>query len=297
MAEIKEPRSDFNSFLFRASSAGNILVDERGGTITEKQIQKLDELLKKQNVKPLTANQVIEVAELLEKREKEFDLSKTTKGYLLECWIEARYKRRKDIETDQMLKGKLCEESALTLYSRLKKRYYEKNKQRIFNGFITGEPDFFEGPELKRATAIVDIKNAFDIHTYFDAIVEKISKIYEVQLQCYGDLTGAEELRLARCLIDMPEVMLQDKELKLFYQMQKQDDGPATRENPEYLLACQELRKKYTYPDMEMHEKMHERSLVRDPKLIQELYRRIPLCRQWMNDLYTTLYPKLLKAA
>lgn len=297
---------NFNSYKFRCSSWGHIMADARGEVITSNQLKYISELLEKKNIKPLTVIQEKDLKDLIDKRDKKPELSATCKTYLLECYVKAVYGRKKDISNKYMNKGINVEADSVTLYSRVRKRFFRQNTIRLENDFIIGTPDTFEGEVITSAEAVTDIKSSWSIWTYFDVhakaiakngstqeeIVKSISPIYFWQLNAYGALTGANVLRLAYCLVDTPEALIRDEERKLFYRMQNEPDGPATMENPLYKEACMELRKTLVFDDIPKEERVIEFEFRRNDEAIKSAYARIHQCREYMNDLH-----KIIKKA
>lgn len=233
-----------DKILFRASSAGKLMTDPR------------------------------------EKAAKDRgDLSETTKSYLIERYIEFQYGRKKDISNKYIEKGLMVEEDAITLYSRLKKNYFKKNSERLSNAFVTGEVDLFEGEEIRKADETIDTKACWDIFTFWKAKTEKLNKDYYWQGQVYMALTGASVHRVAHCLINTPQILINDEKKKLLWRAGVIDDT-----NKDYLQACLDLEKLMTYDDIPLNERMHEEIVERDDAAIKSLYERIKKCRDWMNE-------------
>lgn len=69
---------------------------------------------------------------------------------------------RKILLQKQMKKGIEQENLSISLLSRVLKKVFNKNENRLKNQFITGLPDIFEGDSIENATAIYDVKSSFD---------------------------------------------------------------------------------------------------------------------------------------
>jgi hypothetical protein len=208
-------------------------------------------------------------------RSKTEKLSETTKSYLLECYIDMVYGRKKEIHSKYITKGLEVEEDSLTLYSRVNKRPFNKNQERMENDFICGTPDII------LADRVIDIKSSWSIHTFFDAKSDGINKNYFWQLQCYMALTGKEKATLAYCLVDTPLMLIEDEKRKLAYRM-----GAITNESPDYLAACEEIEKNMTFQDIPIKERVFEIEVTRDDEAIEKLYNRIELCREYLDGLF-----------
>lgn len=221
---------------------------------------------------------------MTEPRSKSEVLSETCKGHLADVFISAKYGRRTDIQSRYMTKGTMVEEDSLTLYSRVKKKFYTKNDEWFTNEFISGTPDIIL-VDGAMPTEIIDIKSAWDIHSFFRAKAKELNKMYYWQLMGYMALTGATLGRIAYCLVNTPE-SLQDGERKsLWYKM-----GQPAGDNNEWIEACQELDRSMIYDDIPNAERVYDLFTVeRDESAIQAIYKRVEQCRNWMNtELFTT---------
>lgn len=207
------------------------------------------------------------------------ELSETTKAKLIEIYINHKYKREKDISNKYIEKGLAVEEDAITLYSRIEGKFFKKNDMRLFNDFIQGEPDLFEGPRVTEATHIIDLKSSWDIFTFFVNKTKPVNKDYLYQLNGYMALSGAPTATLAYCLIDTPEPMINDEKRRLFHKM-----NVLTDENPVYKEACVLLEASMTFGDIPMRERIIEFELERNDDLINSVYRRVPLWRKFLNE-------------
>lgn len=92
---------DVDNIMFRASSIGKIMTNDRSGK----------------------------------------KMGETCKKYLIEVYINEVYGRKKELTNKYITKGLAVEEDSLTLYSRVKKEFYKKNELKFHNYFICGTPD------------------------------------------------------------------------------------------------------------------------------------------------------------
>ena len=145
-------------------------------------------------------------------RAKGEELSETCKTYLTEVYVNERFKRRKEISNRYIEKGLAVEEDSITLYSRVKKVPFFKNEQRFSNDYIIGTPDHV-------GEFVLDIKSSWDIFTFTNTTREDLNKNYYWQLQGYMALTGKREARLAYCLVDTPDQLIEDEKRKLAWKM------------------------------------------------------------------------------
>jgi len=216
---------------------------------------------------------------MTEPRSKSELISETTKGHLIDVFVSNKYGREDDIQNKYITKGLEVEEDSITLFSRHTKTFYKKNEERIYNEFVAGTPDLYEGDGIKSASMVIDIKSSWDIFTFFRNTPEKLNKLYYWQLQSYMWLTGAKSAKLVYCLTDTPLPMIEDEKRRLMWKM-----GVATSENPDYLEACEKLEKNLLYPDIPIKERVKVFDIERNDVDIERLKQRVIQCREWMNE-------------
>lgn len=219
------------------------------------------------------------------------ELSETAKTHLIDVYVSTKYGRQSDISNRYFDKGNMVEEDSVTLYSRLKKRFFKKNERHLSNGFIKGTPDLFTGLEIAEAETIIDLKSSWDIFTFFRVHTKPVNSLYYWQIQGYMALTGAKVGKLAYCLINTPETLINDEKRKLFYRM-----NAGTDENTDYKAACLELEKNMTYDDIPMSERMIEFKIERNDSDIERLNAKVEKARKYLVNLEVSLNPDAVLA-
>lgn len=219
------------------------------------------------------------------------NLSEGAKTHLVDVFVQNKYGRQTDITNKYVEKGLQVEEDAITLYSRVKKRYFKKNSQHLSNKFIKGTPDLFTGLEITFAEEIIDIKSSWDIYTFFRVHTKDVNNLYWYQLQAYLALTGAKRATLAYCLVNTPETLLMDEKRRLFWKM-----NAGTEENKEYQAACEELDKAMKFEDIPMNERVIEFKIERDDEEIERMYSKVEKAREYLNSLERSIFPQFLMA-
>lgn len=234
------------------------------------------------------------------KKDKEAgNLSATAKSYLLKEWIRLTKGREKDITNKYVTKGLSVEEDSLTLYSRVKKRFFKKNTDRLSNDWIHGEPDLFEGEVIINAEAIIDIKSSWDIFTFYDSVVDMvtggINPDYYWQLQGYMDLTGAQLSRLSYELTNTPDVLIDKEKSKLLWDLGGMLAISGNAELGElYELGCLEIDKRMKYDDLPIDERVIEFHVDRNQDHIDQIHAKVLKCREYLKWLDETL-PKAIR--
>lgn len=249
------------------------------------------------------------------KKDKEAgNLSATAKSYLLKVWIEEKFNRKKDIKSKYITKGLGVEQANITLYSRVKKVFYKKNTDRLENEFISGEPDLFEGEEIKKAVTIIDMKSSWDVYTFYDVVMDMIEAAEKVkesdeginipngmnpdyywQGQGYLDLSGAARFLLAYGLIDTPQALIDKEKSNLLFELGGYlgITGDSEKE-ANYLAACEEFDRSLTFEDIPMGQRLIELSAERNEAHIELIHQRVIKCREYLKYLDATLTPAIL---
>lgn len=199
------------------------------------------------------------------------ELSETAKKELVKIYVAEVYGRDKEITSKYIEKGLAVEEDSITLLSRIDHKLLIKNEERFSNDFITGEPDV--------VNPLYDTKSCWDIHTFYEHKTKELKKEYGWQMLGYCELTGKDFGHVAFCLIDTPLGIVEDEKRKLFYKM-----NAGTTENPDYIKACEILEKEMSFSDIPMEERIFKVQVKRFPELIEKVYERIMLCREWLNE-------------
>lgn len=213
---------------------------------------------------------------------KDDKLGETCKSALLEIWIEETYGRRKDITNKYMEKGTLQEEESITLYSLGTKTFYKKNTEQVSNDFLIGTPDLYKGETIMTAEEIKDIKTSWDLFTYFAVFSKPVNPKYKWQMQGYMDITGAKDSGLVYCLVDTPLHLIEDAKRKLQWAMNVIDP----QANPELLKQFDQIEKNMTFSlDIPKEHRWIEFKISRDSEMIDEAHEKLPLCRNFLNEL------------
>lgn len=220
------------------------------------------------------------VAELEPHRNDE-PLSKTAKSYLKKYYAYLKYGKWSaslDKGNKYTKKGELGEPDSIRLCGFLDDRPYTKNPERFEDEFLTGEPDIIhltvEGPY------IIDVKTSWDIETFMDCLGKDLSPLYWWQIQGYFALTGAQSGEVSYCLVDTPEVLLNQEKNWLMNRM-----DAATELNPEYMAAEKELINNMTFSDMPPQERRIRFTVERDDEAIEKIYKRVVKCREYLAEI------------
>jgi len=214
------------------------------------------------------------------------NLSETAKAHLIDIYVSNKYGRQTDINNKYIDKGLMVEEDGITLYSRFSKTFFKKNESMLSNDFIKGTPDLYTGESIAKADTVIDIKCSWDIFTFYRTYTKEINNLYYWQLQGYMLLTGALSAKLVYCLIDTPEILIDDEKRKLMYKM-----GAATTEMPLFIEACNMLDVSMTFKDIPMKERVlcYDVAINENAKL--QICTKVTKAREFLNQLELKLNP------
>lgn len=296
---------DFDKILFRASCNGDIMT--KGSELTENQVRKIDDYIVKAALKPLTENQRKEFNDLVYRRDNP-ELGDTCKKRLIQMYAAAMG-REEEVYSKYMEKGTSVEEDAITLYSLVKEKFFKKNTQRLSNRFVTGEPDFFDGPNdnILDADGIIDTKAAWSLVTFLHAKdSQKAKKEYEWQGHTYlGLVPKAKWFKVAHILVNSPGFLIDDEKQKASWQLRVTSKEST---DPNYVEVCKQIEKNHIFDmplfqqqnpgysfhntewreewDIPKEHRIHEITIMRNEEAIDALYKKIPRCRRWMKETF-----------
>ncbi len=246
---------DFSTVKFRASSWGNLLTE------------------------PVT------------KAAKEAgELSVTCQKELIKIYNLWVYGRKKDITTKQMDKGIQAEPDSIILLSKVEGKLFFKNEEPLENEWFTGHPDVFIGDHIQNAEEVHDIKSSWELDSFMPKLIETPDKGYEAQLNVYYSLTGAQGGSIAYCLVSAPTNIVESEKKALLFRM-----NVISEYSPEYIAAAAELERLMIFEDIDYRERVIKQPVPRNDELIEKMKSKVPVFRQWLQDLHEkhmNLYPK-----
>jgi hypothetical protein len=247
--------------------------------LTAKQTELLEALEAKQRGGNITPKQTITLGDLLSKKLAKPTLSATTKTYLEQLHKEVIFNRRNEIRSKYLDKGIQVEEQAITLYSEVTDTLFIKNKERRKNAFITGEADNVQGK-------IRDIKSSWDLSTFPMHETKIKNPDYYWQLQGYQELWNLDESELIYCLVDTPDMLIDDEKRKTSWKLGFLD-------LPDDL--DKEITESMKFADIPKELRCKVFNLDRDKDAMRQLENQILLCREYLNGLTEKLNEAVLE--
>lgn len=279
---------NWESWKCRCSSISKILTNGKGSEpVTEKQWETIRETEKKIENGTATEKQKLEYARLLQKDEnsKQVVLGESAISYLLEeyAWVTAeKCSITKELEIEQIQKGRLGEKEGRELLSYVDDYYYEKNEERLYNDFLSGEPDTWRGESVHNAEECPDIKVIWDYPGFLKKIVKPIEPEYDMQLKGYGILTGAKKLFRAATCVTTPEEVRNSVKMRLFYKR-----AYLTEEDPAFLKEWAILERSMIMEGIPHRQRVHKLYVHPATKSeIDAIRERVKCCREWLNNFH-----------
>ena len=233
-------------------------------------------------------------------KSKDEPISKTTQTHLIDIFASFKYKRREEISSKYIEKGNAREEDAITLLSRVTKRFYKKNDIRLTNDYITGEPDLFVGESITNAEETLDTKTCWSLHTFLRAKYSGLDKSYEYQGHGYMALTGAKKHHVCFCLVNSTSEAINDEKRKASYKF-----GADADLDPKYIAICKQIEINHIFDikafvdenpgfdfhnnlsewnyDIPMADRLHIKTVIRDEAIISDIQSKSDACRVWIE--------------
>ena len=288
---------NWEEFKVRCSSIVKVLANSRANsTLTENQEKKLRGLREKlQRTAELTKTQSKELVKLEAKEANgsKIMLAETCIEYLMVeyAWlVEGKIPVGKEsLDLVATRKGNIVELDSMVLLTRVDGVFYKihtkpdsNEKERIYNDFLSGEIDYYHGPHVMRALAIVDNKASFDLPTFLKKIHTGLEYGQREQVQGYLDITGAPVGWIANTLVDCPDELVEDMRWKLANRM-----GAITIESPSFLKKWEIWERSMKFNDMAPQKRVHKiRIHPFSAATQQKLYDRVKVCRDFLADFH-----------
>lgn len=286
---------NWQDFKVRCSAISKVLSNSKSNPIlTEKQTERLSELRDKEQVKPLTANQAAELADLIikENNGKKLILSDTCIEYLMEeyAWITERMipVNKESMNLAAIKKGNIVEGESMILLTRVDGVFYKVHKPRIYNEFLSGEIDYYTGSDVMNAERIVDNKASWDYPIFLKKLHTGLVSGQEEQVQGYMDITGAVEGFISNTLVDCPDEIVEDHKWALARRL-----NAITIESPDFLEEWAVFERSLKFNHIAPHKRVNKIKIEPMEEFDrQRLYDRVKICREWLAQFHET-YQKI----
>ena len=208
-------------------------------------------------------------------RSKTEFLSQTAKSYIHELVIQEKYGIRKEFSSRYTDKGNAVEDDSILLVNDvLDVKFIYKNEEYFENDFITGTPD------VNTEDVLLDVKSSWDATTFPFFETEIPTKDYYYQLQGYMWLTGKQEAMLCYCLVDTPELMVEDEIRRTHWKLNLMEESLDLRD---------EIQKKHIFSHIPKNRRVKVFYVQKDEAVIERIKEQVELCREYYNTLINFL--------
>lgn len=159
-------------------------------------------------------------------RTKSETLSETAKSYIQDLFREKEYGIYKDISSRYTDKGIQMEDEAIQFAGNVLGWEFGvfKNEEHLSNDWISGTPD------INTDNLLADIKCSWSGSTFPFFDTEIPNKDYFWQLQGYMMLTGHDRAELVYCLMNTPQLIVEDEIRRAHWKFNLIDENLELRE-------------------------------------------------------------------
>lgn len=276
--------SNFDNFTFRSHYMGELMTPAKAKSFKQQYDEtlnsyqnNLEKYMEAKDKTTKTAKAALEMSEKMKAKSDELKpkidipfFSESCQNRLIQIYTEVTTGRTKNIQSKYMEKGLHVEEDAITLYSLLNKRMFKKNTVRLDNGYINGEMDFEDGPDIS-----VDAKSNWDVFTFDKTAIKKIDKNYEWQGQCYMWLFNKKIHRIAYCLLNTPDFLIKGQLRKIENELPED----------QWAEAKQEVMRLNIYDDLPIERKVRTFEIKRSDDAIDQIKANVPKWRYFLNNI------------
>ncbi len=165
----------------------------------------------------------------------------------------------------------------------------EIQKERMYNEYITGEPDLC----IKDLDILADVKNSHTPKSFPWLVdtsdLKKHHKGYWWQLQAYMWLSGIHTSYLAYCLTDFPEHMISSKVQSELYRAYGKPEARTQDMSEIEDEVDSRIRKQMTFNQWKTQEKIRVFTVQLDTQAIEELKTRIVEARKIYDTIYKSI--------
>ncbi len=259
--------------------------------ISESEKERIVTLQTKEETKgELTPNEYERLDFLLDK-EKYSELHTVGKGaraYLLFLYALKKYGKAAKIQTDyngepSAQNGILKENYVIDLLEDNTGIKIYRSKVRIKNDFLLGIPDAFDDEDWTKSKIVHEIKTTSNRILFLNRKVYPVTISNYLQAQGYMALTGKKKAVIHHSLVDYAEKIISDQRARMFNYF-----CPDGYETSRFLEAWRIKEGQLRFSDMKPSERVFSCFFDRDEKLIQKIYKKVQVCRDWL-DTYSEL--------
>lgn len=205
------------------------------------------------------------------------DLSETAKTHLNEVYISELWGMKKEVKSKPMEKGTEMEEEAITLLSVVDGKWYEKNEEHKKNDYIMGHCDIDNAEDDE----IIDSKCSWDAFTFIPHLTCPIDKDYYYQAQGYMWLWNRSKARIAYCLVNTPQSILEG----LKYQLLRKMDV-VSEESPSFQRELEKLLRNHNFDHIPAELKVICKTVEINQEVLDQIPQKVQKAREYLQQLH-----------
>lgn len=255
--------------------------------VSEKEVKRIKDLQLKESVKGTLTEGEYERLEKLQEKQKYSDphtVGIGAQSYLLFLYSLKKYGQPAKIISDSFVEpsasnGILKENYAIKLLEEHCAIKIYRSKARIKNEYLLGIPDAFDDEDWTRSKFVHEIKTTSNRIKFLNKKRYPLTIHNFLQLQGYMALTRKKKAAIHHCLVDFPEVTIEEQRKRLFDYLCT--DG---YETSRFLEAWSDAEKKLRFSEMKPETRIFSCFVDRDERIVNKIYKRVQVCRDWLND-------------
>lgn len=277
---------DFSNLKINCNRIGRIFA-RNSECITDKELERIDVLTKKEVIKPLTEKELARLEELENKRDESgyHIVNKPTQNYLWFIYLKRKYGAAPKIftghEGNQFApNGIIKEPYAINLVEQIAGIKLYRNKVRSYNDFLHGVVDAFDAEVASESEMVHEIKTTSDRIRFNFRRRYPLDKQRLLQVQGYLAISGKDKALLHHCLVDYPESTISEQR-EMHLQKYINADMSIT-EFDNYWNIQEDLFRHKNIPDKD---RLFTCVVDRDEAYIEKIYKKVVDCRTWLTEL------------
>lgn len=275
---------DFSKIKIQPSRIG-VVMSEPKGIMSEAMQLELARLKIKDT---LTQNQEWRLADL-QYRQDNYDPKRVAgacESYLINLYGYLKYGRRPIMKGDapiQLIKGIKSEIRATEMVERVTAQKLYRYKSKLSNPYLNGQLDVLDAKKIEDSKIIVEVKNSLRLGWFLKSSKEPLPMKIFYQMQGYFALTGKERGVVYNCLVDMPDHIIQEQ-----YDLLAAELCPDGVMTDLFEEEWAEKERGFRFQDIPEEERIIPFYVERDEKIIELIYEKIDICREWLAKFEQT---------
>tara|TARA_R110000772_G_scaffold11971_5_gene37043 strand:+ start:2505 stop:3227 length:723 start_codon:yes stop_codon:yes gene_type:complete len=198
--------------------------------------------------------------------------------------LRNKYGLENKVYSKYMDKGIMNEPQALQmLIKKMGWTNIDLGKSRLFNDYVTGEPD------LHHDFILADVKCSFSASTFPWLDTELKNKDYIYQMQTYMWLSGIKTSYLAYCLTDAPESMIMEEVQRRVYKEMSYPDNKSKSMDEVESEVYISVKKEMTYPGVIAEKRCKVFEVEYDEEIVEKIRLRVVEAREKYDQIYNII--------